>query len=431
MTALGMPGLTAGPMGNWLAAVGALRMLSRADPDARLCWDGEIPAITTALPAPERDIADRIAFAPVITPWQSGGGWGPKDKASAGRLVLLRASRSPRLAPMREAIAAADRVMEASAGEGKAALVLLLRNSLPEAALPWPDAAVPLRPADDPERFTVARAPLAGSGGNDARWDLSANYHAAILAIEPEREPGPGGSTADPAVARRRGLLADLLQGTRHEPLIPDLSAGMYWPGATDARLVNPWALILLAEGLCAFGDSPVREFRPSPRPWTASPGPELAADAGSSEAWLPMWGEPMTMAEVSLLLGGPQPRWHAAPARTAANMYAALHAGAWPPGVTGFARYGLAVRRGQGHVAVPLDMVTPASVPALTVVLTAARAADAAGIGESTWRGYVARGQAPPPDVRDTRSGKPGWYAATISAWMAVRPGRGARTDR
>src|SRR5205823_6653250 len=33
------------------------------------------------------------------------------------------------------------------------------------------------------------------------------------------------------------------------------------------------------------------------------------------------------------------------------------------------------------------------------------------------TWTGYVARGQGPQPDRRDTRTGRPGWAATTVDA--------------
>lgn len=419
-----MPGLTVGPMGNWLAAVGALRMLSRADASAALRWDGAVPVITTALSAPQRDIAGRIAFTPMITPWQSGGGWGAKDKAPAVRLETLRGASTSRLAPMRQAIAAADAVIATHAGEGKDALVIRLRGALPDDALPWLDAAVPLRPAPHPQRAAVTASPIAGTGGNDGRWDLSTTYHEAILAIGAHvQRPG------DEVTAWRDGLLGDLLGGEERQPLA-EMSAGPYWPATGSPRLANPWQLILLAEGLCAFGDAHLTEFASSRQPWTTAPGPELAADDSPGEAWLPLWGDPMTMPEVALILSGPQPRWRTQDARTPAQMLIALNSGRWPAGVTGYARYGLARRRGQAHVAVPLGMVLPQSARRLAVMLTAAQAAALAGVGESTWRSYVARGQAPRPDARDLRSGSPGWMEATVVAWAATRPGPGARID-
>ena len=429
MTRIEMPGLDVGPMGAWLAAVGALRMASRADPAWRLHWDGGTPVLTGPSPVLARDLADRAHFTPVITPWQSGGGWGAKDKTSAERLARLRASQSPRLEAMRRSIAAADAILLRHRDADKDTLVRLLRNTLPDEAVPWLDAAVPLRSErGQAGAATVAFAPLAGTGGNDARWDLSTNYHAAILHLRPEREPRPDGSTGDYLVARRRVWLEDLLDGTDHYPLV-ELSSGPYWPAATQARLANPWAIVLMTEGLCGFGDAPVREYEVREQPWTTAAGPELDRDQALGEAWLPMWDQALSISEAALLLGGPQPRWRGRAALAPAQMYAALRAGAWPPGVTGFARYGLARRRGHAHIAVPLDAVTTSTVPA-EEWLQGKDAARRAGVGWSTWRGYVTAGRAPQPDRRNPVTGHAEWAATTVDAWRPARPGQGVRTD-
>lgn len=427
-----MLGLSVGPMGAWLSAVGALRMLSRADPAAALHWEDATPVLSSARTAPLRDIADRVPITPVITPWQSGGGWGAKDKRSADRLATLRSSvirESSRLNPLRRAIEAADAVIARHGSLGKDELARILRNHLPDEALPWLDVAVPLRSEPGaPGTLTVAWAPLAGTGGNDGRWDLSANYHAAILALALDEEPHPDISASVRRAERRRGVLDDLLNGTEYEPLA-ELSSGPYWPAATVSGLANPWALILTAEGLCAFGDQRMPEYGQRTQGWTASAGPEMGEEHAWGEAWLPMWGEPMTVPEVRVILAGPWPRWRGRPAVRPADMYAALRARGWPPGVTGFARYGLARRHGRSHVAVPLDMITPERIPP-EAPLDAGLAAARAGVAERTWTAYVARKQAPPPDARDLRSGRPGWLPSTVDAWRAMRPGQGTRND-
>jgi hypothetical protein len=56
------------------------------------------------------------------------------------------------------------------------------------------------------------------------------------------------------------------------------------------------------------------------------------------------------------------------------------------------------------------------------------AEAAARCQVAPATWRGYVARKQAPQPDGRDGQ-GRPWWYVTTLDAWQ--RPGQGARTDR
>ena len=50
------------------------------------------------------------------------------------------------------------------------------------------------------------------------------------------------------------------------------------------------------------------------------------------------------------------------------------------------------------------------------------------ADVTPATLRRYKSRGYLPAPDVQLGRS--PGWRRETIDAWLAARPGRGARTD-
>lgn len=66
---------------------------------------------------------------------------------------------------------------------------------------------------------------------------------------------------------------------------------------------------------------------------------------------------------------------------------------------------------------------------------LTAAECAVAASITEKTWRAYVSRGlpaahPAPKPSGYDPHTGLVVWDVAAVEAWLAARPGRGARTD-
>jgi hypothetical protein len=53
---------------------------------------------------------------------------------------------------------------------------------------------------------------------------------------------------------------------------------------------------------------------------------------------------------------------------------------------------------------------------------LTVAQVADRIGVAASTWRSYVARGQAPKPDGHyDART--PWWLAEVVDAWRATHP--------
>ncbi len=63
---------------------------------------------------------------------------------------------------------------------------------------------------------------------------------------------------------------------------------------------------------------------------------------------------------------------------------------------------------------------------------LGAADFAARAGLAVATIRSYMRKGLTPPADVQISTPNGPlrGWSVDTIDAWLASRPGRGARTD-
>lgn len=67
---------------------------------------------------------------------------------------------------------------------------------------------------------------------------------------------------------------------------------------------------------------------------------------------------------------------------------------------------------------------------------LTADQAAHHAGMSVKTWRSYLSRGwprgnPVPQRDGRDPETGHMIWRTSTVDAWLARRPGPGARTDK
>jgi hypothetical protein len=64
--------------------------------------------------------------------------------------------------------------------------------------------------------------------------------------------------------------------------------------------------------------------------------------------------------------------------------------------------------------------MPPPITIDQAIVMLTAAEVADLLGIEQSTWRAYVARGQAPAPDGRFGHMNF--WTPATITKYQEGR---------
>ena len=66
------------------------------------------------------------------------------------------------------------------------------------------------------------------------------------------------------------------------------------------------------------------------------------------------------------------------------------------------------------------------------TEYLGTAAVAERAGLAVATVRSYILKGLIPPADVVISTPNGPlrGWSIDTIDAWIASRPGRGARSD-
>ncbi|WP_257886316.1 helix-turn-helix transcriptional regulator [Rhodococcoides fascians] len=73
-------------------------------------------------------------------------------------------------------------------------------------------------------------------------------------------------------------------------------------------------------------------------------------------------------------------------------------------------------------------EAVMDADELSLAEVLTLIERRTGKAITSSTWRSYVARGQAPKPIRRISNA--PLYSQKAIEQWIADRPGSGARTD-
>ena len=270
------PGLRPEPLASYLAGLGLIRVIGeQADPAATAAWTPDGLAITTTVNDIAAWLADEYVPAPVLSPWNSGSGFGAKDKEPLRALEALLAHPSARLDPLKAAIPVARQVVgkarergwitDSAPGGDKSRVVQEFRNRCPDALLPWIDAAVVLAGED------TVFPPLLGTGGNDGRLDFSTNFHQRLLDVI--SEPGPG-RTRSLAIAR------DLINGTEAEQLA-GAAVGQFDPasaggpgssrfGAAES-LVNPWGYVLLVEGALLFAASAVRRHQHAAG-WAAMP---------------------------------------------------------------------------------------------------------------------------------------------------------------
>ncbi len=391
-------GLRPEPLASYLAGLGLVRLIGeQANDAATFAWSPDGLVIDTIVADVAGWLADSYVPTPVLSPWNSGSGFGPKDVEPKRRLTRLLADPSPRLAAFRTAVSAGEDVVRRARSAGwitqdgkdgdKLRVVQVFRNRCPDSLLPWIDACVVL--ADDRALFP----PLLGTGGNDGRFDFSTNFHEQLLVVFDASAAGR---------ARSLASARDLLAGTETERLA-GAPVGQFDPAAAGgqgsspfgaaASLVNPWEYVLLVEGALLFASGTSRRHQHAAgraaMPFTVSYSPDGSvggADGEESrgEVWVPVWSRSCTLAEISQLFGEARASWCGRPARRAVDFYAATRAFGVARGVNEFVRYGLQQRNGLAFVAVPLDQVQVVDQPDVRL---AARIED--------WVSWIPRGKA------------------------------------
>ena len=363
-----LSGCRSRPLGGYLKALGLHRLIAeQADRAARTAWEGDCLVLHSTLDeaAVCRFLSEDYRPTPVISPWNGGSGFYPKDNQDG--IGPMAASTGPRFAAYREAIAVARELMArigalTKGGLEKSVLLEHLRAELPDAALAWLDAAVLLTPGDP--KFP----PLLGTGGNDGRLDFSNNFMQRLVELEAEQ----------PAVRAR--LLQQALFGTP-TPGLTDAAVGQFNPGSAGgyntgfgfdgAARVNPWDFVLLMEGALCFAAAAVRKLETGGAADLVFPFMVRAAGAGYASAgeadeeksrqelWLPLWSSPVPWRSLRQLLsegralvssgGGNRP------ATNALDFARAVGELGVDRGLSAFERYGFHVRNGLSYLAVPL----------------------------------------------------------------------------
>lgn len=373
-------GCAATTLAGYLQALGLLRVLTlQRDPGARLHWVGNRPVLTTGLDHEELLdwLIDAYRPSPIISPWNSGSGFAGNGKSPAAEraLTAIADSTTERLAPLRAAIHAGRAVVvearrrsyggtgeELWAKEHKTDVIQLCRNMLPDDALLWIDAAVALTAAHP------AYNPLAGTGGNFGRQELSATFLQRLLVLI--------GPDADRTRSRRWGQA--VLMGDESVPYLRE-TVGQYDPGraggihsspgekSDDSGFVNPWANVLTLEGVLLFAGATVRrhgtEASSAALPFltrSTAVGHSTAAEAETvkGELWAPLWPRPATLAEIGQLLGEGRATWRGRQARTGLDFVLAVAALGVDRGIGSFSRFVIAERLGQNPLAVAAGRV-------------------------------------------------------------------------
>jgi len=405
------------PLAHYLKALGILRLVAeQADADARGWWQGERFRLATQL-----DRHALVAFfnaryrpTPFVAPWLKGSGFyqekdpalSPVETSTAARFEPFRhgiaesraflaelaaadvkvrdiknETKSKQLnkaerdalrqaVEYRKRLAEADRRFKALKGE----LIPRVRAVWRGPHRDWMDAALVL---DDAR---TARFPaLLGTGGNDGRLDFTNNFMQRLGDVFDL------GSTQGEPTASADGWLSAALWGS---PVAGCLQRkmGQFLPGTAGGAnnvngpegtsLLNPFDFILMMEGSVLFTAHASRRFDAQAAQRAAAPfviGSHAAgyASAGESdesargEQWMPLWDQPMTLAETRRLFAEGRAQIGQATATQPLDIARAAARLGVARGVSAFQRFGYIERNGQSNLAVPLGSFRVQAAPA------------------------------------------------------------------
>lgn len=375
MTDVRLMGCTSTPVGSYLKAFGVLRLVAvQADPDARGRWRNGAFELRSQL-----DLDDLVGFlteryvpSPILSPWNGGSGFHPKDVGAGAALRTLDQRTHPRFDALRRGIAACRgalgrlEITDKPEGERKERLVRELRASLDDAALEWLDAAVIVLTGK------LAFPPVLGSGGNDGRYEFSGNFLLALARLFDEDGMPALGSRELAAGALRRSSTELERVGASH--LARDGSPTSS-PTGTGDNLANPWDLVLALEGTLALGASAVRRGAGSLHSQLAAPftaqasaagyGSATTAETGRGELWLPLWRGWASFPEIRNLARESRMTVGRSPARNGLDATRAARTLGVASGVSAFQRVAILERAGQSGLSVTAGCLTVREAPA------------------------------------------------------------------
>lgn len=380
--ALRISGGSSGSLIGYLKGLGLLRVVARqADSAARACWREGTLELHSALDSAGlvEFLLERWVPAPVVSPWNGGSGFFPKDNVAA--FTAVEQNDSPRLAPFRAAIAA-SRAALARAGltekpeprVAKPALLRELRATLADDGVEWLDAAIIMVGAG------IGFPPLLGSGGNDGRYDVANNYAQAVaFALSlggDERGRQNAASALQVGLWQAPGSLRKMSLGHLWRDASPVNS-----PAGEADSLGNPWDLALAVEGTLLFSAGAGRRLAAGAVPGLAAPftlratgagyGSAVAGETGKAELWLPLWTAPAALGEVETLFREARAQVGRRVARTGLDAARAAGELGVARGIDSFARFSILERAGLSNLAVPAGRIQVRARPAAQALRT------------------------------------------------------------
>ncbi len=375
---LELRGCSPDPLMAYLKALGIFRLVSeQVDGNARAYWKNEIFYLRSALDRDELTdfFLNEYRPTPIVSPWNGGSGFNPKDNSKAIDTVLEL--ESPRFELWHEVISEGKRVLnrsqdmqEIKKSDLKEWVLAQCRTRFPDEALDWLDAAYVLTSEG------VKFPPLLGTGGNDGRLEFSNNFmQNIVLALNLEERRNRE------TIMRSQVVSALFNEGSPQ--LVRKRSTGFYNPssvgganasvGFNDDSLSNPWDYVLMFEGALMFAGAAARRLSAQGTskavfPFTvdnsaAGYGTSSDSEYGDSsraEFWAPLWNRPVSLRELERLMSEGRAQLGRRQVSSGSDFARAIAGLGTELGVDQFQRYGFLVRNGLAYLAAPLGRFYP-----------------------------------------------------------------------
>lgn len=336
--ALALPGLSPDSLGNYLASLGLLRVLSRRWPATRIAWRDEVLQVVGGPPTLDELLDELVRVAST------------QDDPDLSKREWTQYAKGW-----------SDAQKQGTKGKSGAPLALWQAEA--------PEAQLQLFAAHAVPHRRVSFNPVLGSGGNAGRRDFAAGWKQSVdmLAAAPKSAKGRRGRRSGSGTEGFRGAdqqrssLEAFLLGHPIAWLAEKLAAGSWFSEATKlynsgqlaARegQVSPWAMVLACEGVAFLAGGASRRLgaRSSRAlgafPFVTQPiaaSVEWEADRLRGEIWTPLWIRPMTLAEVSTLFSRGRAELGGRGAITPAAFATAIRKRGVDAGVSEFRRFSL-----------------------------------------------------------------------------------------
>ena len=349
-----LPGLSPDSLGNYLASLGLLRVLSRRWPSTRIAWRDEVLQVVGGPPTLDElldelvQIASDRAWTPYVREWKDA-------QAKSSELAQKPKTKTTSGVPF-----------------------ALWQAQAPEHLLDGFSAHVV------PHGAGRSMNPILGKAGKIGQRDFAKGWERAADLLAPPKpsKRGENGTPAKKAArensdsesainerVRKRAELEALLQGTPLSWLEKGLNAASWFSHANKQYnngqstyrdgVLSPWLMVFACEGIAFLSGGTSRRLGAKARVAAAFPfvtqasAPSASGSAGrdAAELWAPMWGRPMTATEVATVFRRGRAELSARAAQTPGAFASAVLRRGVDAGIAEFRRFVLGWTTAQDYV--------------------------------------------------------------------------------